>query len=160
MKLHLLIMTLTAALISCGTKNQENSKTKEIAIEELKLSEVVHDSLTTVQIKKIEEIHRTFAEVISSSLEETITNFKRDQHPDNEIAVWITMAKAYERFTSSKELSLDKKKEAFDIILLRSMMTEAEVLERIKSSDLTSDEVKEIFSYYADAPEPLKVMGN
>jgi hypothetical protein len=151
-----------AALISCGTNNQENSKTKEIAIKDLKLSEVVHDSLTTMQIKEIKEIHKTFAEVTSSSLEETITNFKRDQHPDNEIAVWLTMAKVYERFTLNKEFSLEKKKEAFDIILLRSMMTEAEVRESIESSGsgLTSDEVKEIFSYYTDAPERLKVKGN
>lgn len=159
MKPYLFTITLTTALISCGIRNQEKSKMKEVAIKDLKLSEVVHDSLTAEQIIEITKIHTAFAEVNSSSLEETITNFKRDQNPDSEIAVWQSMASAYERFTLHKELSAAKKNHAFDVVLLRSMMTEVEVTERMKSSSLTTDELKEILSYYTDAPVPLKVKG-
>jgi hypothetical protein len=90
-------------------KNKENVVTKEMAIEDLKLNDVLHDSLTATQIEAIERIHKTFSEINSSTLEETIDNFKRDQHPDREIAIWLTMVDVYEYFTLDKNPSIDLK---------------------------------------------------
>ena len=69
------------------------------------------------------------------------------------------MADAYERFTSRTEKSIgyDKKNEAYELVLLRSMMTEQEVLARSTPKFLTKEEVKEVLSYYTDIPQPLKV---
>ena len=66
---------------------------------------------------------------------------------------------AYQRFTSrtNKAIGLDKKNEAYELILLRSMMTEGEVLQKYVPKVLTKDEVNEIFSYYSDPPQPVKV---
>jgi hypothetical protein len=69
------------------------------------------------------------------------------------------MADTYQRFTSrtNKAIGLDKKNEAYELILLRSMMTEGEVLQKYVPKVLTKDEVNEIFSYYSDPPQPVKV---
>ena len=159
MKIHLLIAMLFVGLVSCKTKSKEDTVTREMEIKDLKLNDVVHDSLTTKQIKAIERILRTFSEVNSNTLEETIDNFKRDQRPDREIAVWLTMADVYEHFTLHKGTAIDhnKKDEAYELILLRSMMTEEEVIDKFDFKYLSTDEVKAILDEYADPPQLLRV---
>ena len=159
MRTYILILAIATGLFSCGTKNKDKTETTELAIQDLELNEIVHDSLTSEQIKDIERIQKVFSEVNSSSLGETIDNFRRDQNPDHEITIWLKMADAYERFTLNKSpgLEYNKKNEAYQLILLRSMMTETEVLGKVQIKYLTVDEVKEVFSYYLDPAKPLKV---
>jgi DNA polymerase III delta prime subunit len=159
MKCILIVIIISVGLTSCQKKGDKKAETDKIEIQNLELNDIVHDSLTTEQLKDIKTIQKAFAEVNSSTLEETILNFKRDQHPDSEIVIWLAMAGAYEKFilSSGKPMDLSKKKEAYDLILLRSMMTEAEVVKQMKSTSLTEKEVKEIFSYYTASHEPLKV---
>jgi hypothetical protein len=159
MRIYTLITIVTIGLTSCGRMSKEKPETTEMAIQDLELNDIVHDSLTTRQINDIKRIQQIFSEVNSSTLDETINNFKRDQHPDNEIAIWQKMADTYQRFTSrtNKAIGLDKKNEAYELILLRSMMTEGEVLQKYVPKVLTKDEVNEIFSYYSDPPQPVKV---
>jgi hypothetical protein len=159
MRIYLLIIILTTGLICCGRTDKEKTETTDMAIRDLELNEIVHDSLTTEQLNDIKIIQGVFSEVLSSSLDETINNFKKDQHPDKEIAAWLKMADAYQRFTlrADSAIGLDKKKEAFELILLRSMMTEEEILDKLEPKFLTKEDVKEIFSYYLDPPQPLTV---
>jgi len=159
MRIYTLITIVTIGLTSCGRMSKGKPETTEMAIQDLELNDIVHDSLTTRQINDIKRIQQIFSEVNSSTLDETINNFKRDQHPDNEIAIWQKMADTYQRFTSrtNKAIGLDKKNEAYELILLRSMMTEGEVLQKYVPKVLTKDEVNEIFSYYSDPPQPVKV---
>ncbi len=156
MRIYILTIFVSAGLMCCMSKRNEESAT-EMAIQDLKLGEAIHDSLSDEQIKKIEKIHKVFSEVNTSSLEQTITNFKRDQNPDNEIAIWLKMAGAYERFIEGRQVDLNKKKEAYDIILLRSMMTEKEVIDKVNIDFLTTDEVEEVFGYYDVPPQPVKI---
>jgi hypothetical protein len=114
--------------------------------------------LSAGQIEKITKIQTAFAEVNPSSLEETITDFKRDRNPDNEIAIWLAMANAYERFTSKNVgVPLDKKKEAYKLILMRSMESEADAKAKSNLKLLTDREVAEIFSYYTLEAKPITV---
>jgi len=157
MRIYLLPIIISIGLSSCMTNNKKESHTGEISLQELKLNEIIHDSLTNRQIKDIERIQQVFAEVNSSTLEETMDNFKRDQNPDDEIKVWLQMASVYEQFTSDKVIDLNKKNEAYSLILLRSMMTEAEVMNKLTLKYLTENEAKEIFTYYTEQPKPLKI---
>ena len=62
------------------------------------------------------------------------------------------MAEAYERFAVNKHIEEhDKKVEAYEVILLRSTMTEEEVMKKLSLSYLSKEELEEIFSYYADS---------
>ncbi len=124
------------------------------------MSDVVHDSLTTNQIDKIKKIQSTFAEVYPVSLEETITNFKRDQNPDSEIDIWLQMAEAYEKYLTSKQIKLDlnTKKEVYKLILSRSMMSDEEAISNSKLTILTEKEAKEVLSYYSATPDPIDVV--
>jgi len=152
----LFILILVFAISACKTNNHSNVQTVKAG--DLTLGPIVHDTLSADQIEKIKRIQAAFAEVNPSSLEETITDFKRDQHPDGEIASWLAMANAYEQFTSKHAgAPLDKKKEAYKLILLRSMESETDAKTNANLKLLTNKEVAEIFSYYTLEPKPITV---
>lgn len=155
----LLLIIFGLTIFSCNTNDKsENSSVKTINANDLTLSPVVHDSLSADQIEKITKIQTTFSEVNPSTLEETILNFKRDRNPDNEIAIWLAMAKAYEKFTlKHKSIDINKKKEAFGLILMRSMENEESVKANASLVLLTDEEVSEIFSYYNLEAKPITV---
>ena len=145
---------------SCNSSKDERQNVETMNPNDIKISEVVHDSLTTDQIQRIKKIQGTFAEVNTSSLEETITNFKRDQNPDNEIAIWLQMVDAYEKYLVSRQskLDLNTKKEIYKLILSRSMMPDDEAIANSKLTILTEKEAKEVLSYYKLKPDPIDVI--
>lgn len=159
MRIHLLAIVVSLGFSGCGIKDKDKSETGNVAVEELRLNEIVHDSLTQKQLLDIENIHAVFSEVSSASLEETITDFRRDQNPDDEIAIWLKMASAYQKFclVNGPQLELNKKKEVFAAILMRSMMDDKEVLDNLKVKYLSIEELKEALTYYNTPASPLKI---
>jgi hypothetical protein len=160
MKLLLLNLVLSFALISCNSQN-EKPKVEMMNVKDIQLGPVVHDTLSKEQLEKIAKIHSTLAEVNRASLEETITNFKRDQNPDREIQIWQNIASAYEMFIK-KHASLDlvKKDEAFKLLLLRSMMPASDAIEAAKLKVLNKAEVTELLTYYNAEPEKISIDKN
>lgn len=144
---YLLLLFL---FISC------NNKVEKINPNNIKQNEVVSD-LTSEQIEKIKNIHATFAEVDKSSLEQTITDFKRDLHPEDEIEIWMQMAKAYKGYLSKDKKNLDEKKEVFRLILSRSMMNSEEAIENSNLKYLSKKQAQEVLRFYNSAPQPLIV---
>lgn len=157
-----IIFFLSTVLVfySCNSSKDEKQNVKTMNPNDIQLSEVVHDSLTADQIQRIKKIQSTFAEVNPSTLEETITNFKRDQNPDDEIAIWLQMANTYEKYLESKQskLDLNTKKEIYKLILSRSMMSDEEAIANSKLTILTEKEAKEVLSYYKLKPDPIDVI--
>ncbi len=160
MKNYLLLVALSFFLNCCTSNRKEEPKTITIDPKSIRPSEVVNDSLSTTQIKKITQIQSTFAEVYPVSLEETITNFKRDANPDNEIAIWQDMADAYQKYLKSrtKETTLDKKKEIFKLLLSRSMMSPEEAIKNSKLKILTNVDAEEVLSFYSNEPKPIDII--
>ncbi|WBA42192.1 hypothetical protein [Hymenobacter canadensis] len=130
-----------------------------IDTKQIHIGTVVHDSLTKQQVEQITRIQATFAEVYPVSLAETINNFQRDVHPDREIAVWEMMAAAYTRYLSNQShpLGLPHRKEAFTLLLMRSMMPAAEAKRNANLQLLTTTEVERILAYYEAGPSPIVV---
>lgn len=140
-------------LISC---NDKTGKVEKINPENIKTNEVVSD-LTSEQIKKIKQIHKTFEEVDNSTLEQTITDFKRDLHPDNEIEIWLHMAHAYKSYLSKNKKNLEEKKEVFKLILSPSLMSSEEAIENSDLKYLSKEDAEEVLSFYNNQPQPLIV---
>lgn len=158
---NILFPILTVLIFcACNSTKDEKQNIQTMEPNDIQLNEVVHDSLTTDQTDKIKKIHSTFAEVYPVSLEETITNFKRDLNPDSEIDIWLQMADAYEKYLSSRQgkLDLDTKKEVFKLILSRSMISEEEAVSNSNLTILTEKEAKEVLSYYTAEPDPIDVV--
>jgi len=157
MKNNVFLIFMILLLISC--KNQKQEEYQNIKIEKITPGSVVHTSLNESQLEKIKEIHKVLEEVNPISIEETIKNFKRDQYPDKEIEVWLTIAESYKKF-SSKNLNdtlLNKRKEIFQLLLTRSLMSENEVLHSFTPKILNELEVKEILNSYQLDKKPIKI---
>jgi hypothetical protein len=160
MKNAIMILSTILTFYSCNSSKDEKQNIQTMNPNDIQVSEVVRDSLTTEQIDKIKKIQSTFEEVYPVSLEETITNFKRDQNPDSEIDIWIQMADAYEKYLNTKQdkLDLNTKKEVYKLILSRSMMSDEEAIANSKLSILTEKEAKEVLRYYTATPDPIDVV--
>jgi hypothetical protein len=105
----------------------------------------------------LEVISEILANVHSQAYEQWIINFSRDMNPEIEICVWEAIAKAFLKVDQVKYLSDDQKKEAFCLLLMRSMMPVGKVLERVKLITFSRQTAKEILRSYEDSPVPIGI---
>jgi hypothetical protein len=134
---------LTFFGVSRKNKTQEPEAAKLAEIASLQPAPTRHQELSSKQMERIYKLRGVLAEVERSSIEKWIENFKQDANPDKELAVWERIADSYTRYCAGKPLSMEAKKDVFQLLLLRSMASEREVLNHIKLKTLTVDEAKE-----------------
>lgn len=99
-------------------------------------------------MERINKLRDTLAEVERSPIEKWIDNFKQDANPDKELAVWERIADSYTRYCARKPLSREAKVDVFQLLLLRSMASEQQVLSHIKLKILTVEEAKEMLKEF------------
>jgi hypothetical protein len=156
----LAIAIMATAFLSTGchrSKPQAEVKPIFIDLAKVRPGPVRRENLSEEQMGRIAKLQSTFSEVDPSPIEKWMDDFKRDQNPDGEIAVWESIAAAFEKFTSSKDLSLSAKKEAFGLLLQRSGTTEEAVIQHAKPVSLSLEDVRQIMSFYTAAPTPVLV---
>lgn len=160
MKEFLYLLITILFLSSCNSESDKQKETQLIDPNEIRINEVVHETLTSDQLAKIKKIHSTFQEVDKISLEETITDFKRDLNPDNEIKIWLTMAEAYQNYLDSKKgkIDLNTKIEVYGLILSRSMMPDEEAIKNSNLKILSKKEAEKVLSFYKAEPDPIDVV--
>jgi hypothetical protein len=127
---------------------QPNSNVEWVNTNQLKPGPIRREELSDLQIERIKKIQATFAEVDDTPLDEWMDGFKRDANPDQEIAVWERMARAYSRYIGEKSLSLEAKQDVLQVLLLRSAAPAEEVYKHLKLKVLTEKEAKEIMKGY------------
>lgn len=157
-KVLMIILLIIVIAFYSYKQFQKSEAIKTVNIDTIKQGPIVHNELSNDQLEKIKKIQTTFSDVYKISLEETITNFKRDRNPDNEIEIWLHMVKAYEKFISKdSEITLNKKSEVFKLILMLSMMDEKEAIKETDPKILNEKEVTEIFNYYNFKSSPILI---
>lgn len=117
-------------------------------------------SLNKEQKQRVEVISAIFSNVRLITTEDWLTEFSCDMHPEREISVWENIAKAFLKIDQVKYLSDDQKKEAFSLLLMRSMTSASKVLERCKLSTLSKRAAKEILRGYEAKPIPIVIIRN
>lgn len=120
----------------------------------LKPSPAGTSTLTPDHIARITRIQARMAEVDPTPLPKLLEDFSRDAHPEREIAIWEAIADAYERFAPGR--SIEAKREAFGLLLVRSASPEADVVKQPRKV-LTEVEVTELLRGYTAAPQPIQV---
>jgi hypothetical protein len=139
---ELLSSLLTFFGVSRKNKGQETNA-QWVAPASPEPGAIKHIGLSPNQMERIHKLRNTLAEVYHSPIEKWVDNFKQDSDPDKELAVWERIADSYTRYCSKRLLSIEAKKDVFQLLLLRSMAPEREVLNRIKLKTLTVDQAKE-----------------
>ncbi|MEZ0129245.1 hypothetical protein AB9T88_05470, partial [Flavobacterium sp. LBUM151] len=88
-KVLMIILLIIVIAFYSYKQFQKSEAIKIVNIDTIKQGPIVHNELSNDQLEKIKKIQTTFSDVYKISLEETITNFKRDRNPDNEIEIWL-----------------------------------------------------------------------
>ena len=138
---------LSALLIFFGVSRKNKGQGPNIQwvpSDSLKPGPIKHEELSPNHIERIHKLRDTLAEVDHSPIEKWVDNFRRDANPDEELAVWEIIADTYAHYCSQKQLSLSAKEDVFQLLLLRSMTSEQEVLNHVELKVLTVDEAKEV----------------
>ncbi|WP_432670372.1 hypothetical protein [Flavobacterium sp. SM2513] len=152
MKITLILLALIGIglLVSCSNKKKkEDSKTIMIDPSELTPGPIQHNELSESQTEKIKSIHKTFEEVYPITLEESITNFKRDLNIDKEINLWLKMKEAFISVLNEKKYEkVEERKEVFKIILMNTMMPKNEVKDNMEIKVLSENDTDYILNEF------------
>jgi len=151
-----LIMLILSLLQACQDQRGEQTAQK-IDLNQLQPGPRRWDSLSTSQLKTVDFLVATFKEVDPTSREQWIEDFKKDQHPNKELEIWSMMAHAYTTYCRGKNLPVEKKKEVFGLLLIRSAASEANVLKEAKLKYLSVDEAKKVMQDYRLEAKPIMV---
>lgn len=65
----------------------------------------------------LKKIKKALDEVYPSSLQEWEDDFRRDKHPEREIAIWCHIGEVYQQLTAGKKLKINKKKDYFKTLV-------------------------------------------
>jgi hypothetical protein len=98
---------------------------KNILISELQPGPVRHQQLAPDLIERIKAFKQILAELDTTSLDQAIDNFKRDQHPASEVAMCERIANTYRLYLSHNPTDdLATKKDIYRVLLGASMGVE------------------------------------
>jgi len=123
----------------------------------LEAGPIRRDTLSTAQLARTRVLRQTFADVDTSSLETWVDGFRRDLNPEQELAHWEAIAKAYREYTAVRNLVRGAKSDVFQVLVLRSSAPESWVLANMTLTTISSDEAKEVMKHYTAAPAPITV---
>lgn len=153
-------LTCLSILFAGCNRSEESSSSKIKWTDPKKLEPgpIRHASLTDEQMSRAQRLQKVFSEVDPSPADKWVDDFKRDANPESELRIWESMATVYETFTASNTLALDAKKEAYQVVLLRSGAPEGEVLMHLKLKILTERDARNIMALFTNKPEPIKVV--
>ncbi|WP_280337905.1 GIY-YIG nuclease family protein [Salinicola acroporae] len=138
-------------------KKEGGGRLVSCSIDEISESPIGTSVIDDGQKARIAVINEVLKEVFPISLDEMGESFSRDKEPEREIKVWEHMAKAYMKVATDELLSYEFKKEAYHLLLFRSMEYKSEVLKRIKGKVISRRVAKKILDAYELKPKPLSV---
>lgn len=115
---------------------------KNIPISVLQPGPVRHPQLAPDLIERINAFKQILAEVDTTSLDQAIDNFKRDQHPAREVAICDRIASTYQLYLSHNPTEdLSTKKDIYRVVLGASMGME-DFTESVRS--LTKEQINQL----------------
>ena len=95
---------------------------KKVKISELKTGPIRHEKLPDGFIVRVQKYKVKLKEVDATSLEEAVSNFQRDLHPENELRIWEVIAYQYEKeVEANPRWTTKEKKDCLGKLLFSTM---------------------------------------
>jgi hypothetical protein len=129
----------------------------ELPAPALQLGPIRHAVLPAALELRIRRFEAVFAEVYPRSHEEWLEGFRRDQHPESEVAIWEDIAFSYTKFLAKHELNAAARGEAFELLIVRSTSDAQTTLSHIKLKHLGEAQALELVQSFWTAPKPIQV---
>ena len=137
----------TRPLLCTMAGAREHMTMTEIKISDVQPGPIRHASLPPDLIKRIKSFKQILGEVETSTLEKTIKNFQRDQHPEREVAVWERIAAAYRLYVCENPSdNMAIKRDVYRVLLGASMGTQ-DFGDTIRH--LSREQINEVISYFS-----------
>ena len=112
---------------------------------ELHKGPIRHPVLPDSLVDRIKTFKAILSNVDPTSIETAIDNFKRDTHPEEEIAIWERIANTYQLFLSHNAVSDPAiRKEVFAVLIGASMSSE----DWTNIKNLNSDQIDYLVANY------------
>ena len=93
----------------------------------------MHEALAGPLVVRVKRFKEILGEVEPMPLEKTIDDFRRDMHPEREVAIWEKIAEGYNKHVSSNpSLSLKEKRKVYADLLIASMGEEPIMVGRVR----------------------------
>jgi hypothetical protein len=100
-------------------KEQDDSTIKTVPLSQIVAGPGNNSVLPEGSIERIKKFKEVFKEIDTTSLEEAVSNFQKDLHPENEIKIWEDMAFRYVKIMQENPaMTLDEKKNVFKDLLI------------------------------------------
>ena len=106
----------------------------------------IHGEFDAEQKKKMEYLARVFHDVHPLTALEWEHGFRCDQHPENEITLWLRMAKHYLHHTEKRPMSIAAKKDYMNVILQTVTSGEKHVLALVELNEISRSEMKRVIN--------------
>ena len=119
-----------------------------VRAEKLKLGTYKHPPFAEPLRGCIQRIQRAFAEHCPLNYEDWEDGFRRDQDPDQEIAIVLRAAEIYCEFVSRWRLTLDERRDAFGVVSACMNTTHDQVWLAISLSALSQGHAESIVARY------------
>lgn len=112
------------------------------------INEYVHEKLSDSLLKRIKVTTDVFEPIDDMSFEEVVDLYKRDFHPEDNIAIWEEMARVFTMFCEVNCQNMDKKKEVYKALLITSMFPKDQVYQYLQPQLLSKKEVQSLTTMY------------
>lgn len=150
-----LVILVIVAAVFLLLRRSEVPHTQSVRPSDLQPGPIRHAQLSEAMEARIRKFEPVFVEVYPRTHQEWLDGFQRDIDPEAEVAIWEAMATAYQTFTAKRSLSLDVKREAFGLLLVRSAGDELHTLATAKLQHCSRADAEELLHLYAAAPQPV-----
>lgn len=111
----------------------------------LKQGPIQHEKLPEGFEKRIRHCFERLAEVDRTPIENLLEDFRRDQNPEKEIAVWEAVADGYESFLKNRVTDVATRQSAFQVLVQLTMSGGPNPdLKDLRREPLTEGEIEQL----------------
>lgn len=135
----------------------ESDRIYAVRPEDLRKSAIGTSCLTPEQHERSRVLSMIFHEVFPWSGEQWVESFSRDEGPERELRIWESMAKAFMLIDQVDLVTEEMKKEAFVLLLARSMSPTSEVLREVRLRNFSRATANRLLKGYELKPIPLAI---
>ncbi|MRW94327.1 hypothetical protein GJ699_30565 [Duganella sp. FT80W] len=128
-----------------------------IPLDELSELPIGTSTLSKLQKERISTINAILREVFPECEESCYDSFSRDENPEPEIRIWEHIAKAFLKVDQINCLNVTEKKEAYTLLLARSLSPTKVVLQKQTLRYFTKEAALKIMTGYELPPKPITV---
>lgn len=156
--LSLRAVVVISAVLVAGCKGASDApKAQTVDPAELRPGPIRHATLSPELVARITKVQAVFAEVDPTPLEKWLEDFRRDVHPERELAIYESMARAYSGYVAGRELTMPAKNDVYVLVLLRSSAPDDQVLANARLTTLSMEEARAVLRLYDASPQPVTV---